>query len=86
MVDIAWGPPCPDTRHVVYGGCDNLDGRARPSRCRGRLARLDAELLVIVEQDLYSCAPEVRLPIPVRTREHLARCGLSGTRRPNTNQ
>ncbi|MFC7327287.1 TIM barrel protein [Marinactinospora rubrisoli] len=46
------------------------------------LARLDAELFVIVEQDLYPCAPEVPLPIAVRTRAHLADCGLSGTRRP----
>ena len=48
------------------------------------LAKLDAELFVIVEQDLYPCAPEVPLPIAVSTREQLARCGLSGTRRPNT--
>ena len=47
------------------------------------LARLDAELFVIVEQDLYPCAPEVPLPIAVSTRAHLADCGLSGTRRPD---
>ncbi|SCG02958.1 hypothetical protein GA0115260_1065612 [Streptomyces sp. MnatMP-M27] len=46
------------------------------------LAVLDAELLVIVEQDLYPCAPEVPLPIAVSTREHLADRGLTGTRRP----
>jgi sugar phosphate isomerase/epimerase len=46
------------------------------------LSTLDAELFVIVEQDLYPCAPGVPLPIAVRTREYLAGCGLSGRRRP----
>jgi sugar phosphate isomerase/epimerase len=57
-----------------------------PAEVIRELAALDAELFVIVEQDLYPCAPEVPLPIAVRTREHLARCGLSGTRRPNDNR
>lgn len=46
------------------------------------LAGLDAELFVIVEQDLYPCAPEVPLPIAVRTRQVLGESGLTGTRRP----
>jgi inosose dehydratase len=46
------------------------------------LSELDAELFVIVEQDLYPCAPETPLPIAMRTREYLAGCGLSGNRRP----
>ncbi|MFE9029391.1 TIM barrel protein [Streptomyces iakyrus] len=58
-------------------------GVPRPADVVAELARLDAELFVIVEQDLYPCAPEVPLPIAVSTREHLAGCGLSGTRRPN---
>ncbi|MFJ8713313.1 TIM barrel protein [Streptomyces violaceus] len=53
-----------------------------PADVVGELAGLDAELFVIVEQDLYPCAPEVPLPIAVSTREHLAGCGLSGTLRP----
>lgn len=53
-----------------------------PAEVVAELAELDAELFVIVEQDLYPCAPEVPLPIAVSTREHLARCGLTGTRRP----
>lgn len=57
-----------------------------PADVVAELAGLDAELFVIVEQDLYPCAPEVPLPVAVRTREHLARCGLSGTRRPNTDR
>ncbi|MFC9502310.1 TIM barrel protein [Streptomyces sp. NPDC057002] len=57
-------------------------GVPNPADVVGELAGLDAELFVIVEQDLYPCAPEVPLPIAVSTREHLAGCGLSGTRRP----
>ncbi|MFM9442891.1 TIM barrel protein [Streptomyces acidiscabies] len=53
-----------------------------PADVVAELAALDAELFVIVEQDLYPCAPEVPLPIAVGTREHLAGCGLTGTRRP----
>ncbi|WP_416971013.1 TIM barrel protein [Streptomyces sp. 4F14] len=53
-----------------------------PADVVAELAELDAELFVIVEQDLYPCAPEVPLPIAVGTREHLAGCGLTGTRRP----
>ena len=46
------------------------------------LAGLDAPLFVIVEQDLYPCAPDVPLPIAVRTRKFLGSCGLGavGTR------
>jgi inosose dehydratase len=46
------------------------------------LAGLDAPLFVIVEQDLYPCAPDVPLPIAVRTRKFLGGCGLgaAGTR------
>ncbi|MDQ1021976.1 TIM barrel protein [Streptomyces afghaniensis] len=58
-------------------------GVPKPAEVVDELAGLDAELFVIVEQDLYPCAPEVPLPIAVGTREHLAGCGLSGTRRPN---
>ncbi|MFG2894467.1 TIM barrel protein [Streptomyces sp. NPDC048248] len=54
-----------------------------PASVIAELSRLDAELFVIVEQDLYPCAPDVPLPIAVRTRTHLADCGLSATRRPN---
>jgi sugar phosphate isomerase/epimerase len=53
-----------------------------PAAIVDALSTLDAELFVIVEQDLYPCAAEVPLPIAVRTREYLAGCGLSGRRRP----
>jgi sugar phosphate isomerase/epimerase len=57
-------------------------GVPNPADVVAELARLHAELFVIVEQDLYPCAPEVPLPIAVSTREHLIGCGLTGTRRP----
>ncbi|MBI0294333.1 TIM barrel protein [Streptomyces sp. PRKS01-29] len=57
-------------------------GVPNPADVVAELTRLDAELFVIVEQDLYPCAPGVPLPIAVSTREHLAGCGLTGTRRP----
>ncbi|WP_329529935.1 sugar phosphate isomerase/epimerase [Streptomyces sp. NBC_01450] len=60
------------------------EGVPSPADVVAELAQLEAELFVIVEQDLYPCAPDVPLPIAVRTREHLAGCGLSGTRRPKT--
>ena len=50
------------------------------------LSKLDAELFVIVEQDLYPCAPDVPLPVAVRTRDYLNRQGLSGSRRPAIRQ
>jgi inosose dehydratase len=57
-------------------------GVPNPAEIVQELSTLDAELFVIVEQDLYPCAPDVPLPIAVRTREYLAECGLSGSRRP----
>ncbi|WP_410608362.1 TIM barrel protein [Amycolatopsis sp. lyj-109] len=53
-----------------------------PASIVDALSTLDAELFVIVEQDLYPCAAEVPLPIAVRTREYLTGCGLSGRKRP----
>ncbi|MFE7275312.1 2-keto-myo-inositol dehydratase [Streptomyces sp. NPDC057623] len=57
-------------------------GVPKPADVVAELARLEAELFVIVEQDLYPRAPDAPLPIAVRTREHLAGCGLSGTQCP----
>ncbi|KUM68039.1 hypothetical protein [Streptomyces curacoi] len=67
---------------VKRGVCVSPAGVPNPADIVAELAALDAELFVIVEQDLYPCAPEVPLPIAVSTREHLAGCGLTGTRRP----
>ncbi|MPZ93441.1 MAG: TIM barrel protein [Propionibacteriales bacterium] len=45
------------------------------------LARLDADLFAIVEQDLYPCTADAPLPIATRTRQYLGRCGLGPGRR-----
>ncbi|GAB2977885.1 sugar phosphate isomerase/epimerase [Amycolatopsis acidiphila] len=57
-------------------------GVPNPAEIVDELSRLDAEIFVIVEQDLYPCAPDVPLPIAVRTREYLNHCGLAGSNRP----
>ncbi|KAA9156469.1 TIM barrel protein [Amycolatopsis acidicola] len=53
-----------------------------PAEIVDALSTLDAQIFVIVEQDLYPCAPDVPLPIAVRTREYLGSRGLAGTTRP----
>lgn len=57
-------------------------GVPNPADIVEALSELDAELFVVVEQDLWPCEPDVPLPIAVRTRDYLAGVGLSGTRRP----
>ncbi|HKS47989.1 MAG TPA: TIM barrel protein [Amycolatopsis sp.] len=57
-------------------------GVPNPATVVAALSELDAEIFVIVEQDLYPCAPEVPLPIAVRTREYLGSIGLAGSKRP----
>jgi sugar phosphate isomerase/epimerase len=59
-------------------------GVPNPADVIAALSELDTEVFVIVEQDLYPCAPDVPLPIAVRTREYLGSRGLSGTNRPAT--
>ncbi|WP_026197560.1 TIM barrel protein [Sciscionella marina] len=54
-----------------------------PAAIVTELSTVDAEVFVVVEQDLYPCSPETPLPIAVRTREYLGGRGLSETRRPN---
>lgn len=84
----SWGVRFPEDAHQ----CTNLccvsppAGVPNPADVVVELSRPDAELLVIVEQDLYPCAPEVPLPVAVSTREHLAGCGLTGTRRPHADK
>jgi len=43
------------------------------------LGHFNAPLFVVVEQDLYPCAPDVPLPIATRTRKFLNGCGLTST-------
>jgi inosose dehydratase len=40
------------------------------------LRQLERAMFVVVEQDLYPCAFDVPLPIAIRTRKYLNRCGL----------
>jgi inosose dehydratase len=40
------------------------------------LARLDADLFAIVEQDMYPCPPDQPFPIAERTRRYFNACGL----------
>jgi inosose dehydratase len=51
-------------------------GVPNPADVVAELSTLDAELFVIVEQDLYPCEPDVPYPIAVRTRNYLNGCGL----------
>lgn len=68
---------------VKRGVCvEPPDGVPDPAAVVAALSTLDTELFVIVEQDLYPCAPETPLPIATRTREYLASRGLAGTCRP----
>lgn len=55
-------------------------GVPNPADIVTELAKLDAELFVIVEQDLYPCEPDVPLPIATRTRNYLNGCGLGASR------
>ena len=40
------------------------------------LGALDRDLFAIIEHDLYPCAPDVPLPMAIRTRRYLGGCGL----------
>ena len=51
-------------------------GVPNPADIVTELSGLDAELFVIVEQDLYPCESDVPYPIAVRTRKYLNSCGL----------
>jgi len=59
-------------------------GVPNPASIIEELSTLDHDRFVIVEQDLYPCAPDVPLPIAVRTREYLNGVGLAGTTRPRS--
>ena len=62
---------------VTAGVCVTPDGGApKVGPVIDALAELGRPLYVIVEQDLYPCAPDVPLPIAKRTREVLAENNL----------
>jgi inosose dehydratase len=83
VLDQVWVEKLSFGEAVRRGVCvEPPAGVPDPSSVIDALSGLDAEVFVIVEQDLYPCAPEVPLPIAARTREYLHGCGLAGTRRP----
>lgn len=58
---------------VSLGVCVTPDGgQPKVAAVIEALADLDKELYVIVEQDLYPCAPDVPLPLAIETRRVLA--------------
>lgn len=62
---------------VAAGVCVTPDGGAPTvGPVIDALAELNREIYVIVEQDLYPCAPDVPLPIAIKTREVLAQNNL----------
>lgn len=62
---------------VSMGVCVTPDaGAPKVGEVIDALAALDKELYVIVEQDLYPCAPDVPLPIAIETRKVLAENNL----------
>lgn len=62
---------------VSLGVCVTPDGgQPKVGAVIDALAALDKELYVIVEQDLYPCAPDVPLPLAIETRKVLAQNNL----------
>lgn len=62
---------------VSMGVCVTPDGgEPKVGPVIDALAALDKELYVIVEQDLYPCAPDVPLPLAIETRKVLAQNNL----------
>ncbi|NKQ55438.1 TIM barrel protein [Amycolatopsis sp. K13G38] len=83
IIERAWTEKLGFGEAVKLGVCvEPPAGVPNPADVIEALSTLDAELFVIVEQDLYPCAPEVPLPIAVRTREYLNSRGLARTDRP----
>jgi inosose dehydratase len=73
---IPWG------QAVMRGVCvEPPHGEPSAESIVEALRQLDRDLFVVVEQDLYPCAFDVPLPIALRTREYLNRCGLGSPRR-----
>jgi len=83
VLDRVWAEKLSFGEAVKLGVCvEPPAGVPNPADVIDALSTLDAEIFVIVEQDLYPCAPEVPLPIAVRTREYLNSRGLVRTDRP----
>lgn len=83
IVDEAWEQGLSFGEAVKRGVCvEPPAGVPNPAQIIDELSTLDNDRFVIVEQDLYPCAPDVPLPIAVRTREYLNSVGLAVTTRP----
>lgn len=83
IVDQTWEQGLSFGEAVKRGVCvEPPAGVPNPADIITELSKLDNDRFVIVEQDLYPCAPDVPLPIAVRTREYLTSVGLAGTTRP----
>lgn len=69
--DLAFG------QAVALGAsCEPPLGEPDPAAVVEALAGLDAELFVVVEQDLYPVPPDVPLPIARRTHDYLHGLGI----------
>ena len=74
--DLAFG------QAVALGAsCEPPAGEPDLAAVADALAGLDAELFVVVEQDLYPVEADVPLPIARRTREHLLGLGIGAPAR-----
>ncbi|WP_460350399.1 TIM barrel protein [Actinoallomurus acanthiterrae] len=69
--DLAFAPA---VRRGVM--CEPPRGIPSLESLAGAMDELDADIFVIIEQDLYPCDPDVPLPIATRTRDYLRRYGL----------
>jgi len=56
-------------------------GDPNPASVIAALREVGARVFVVVEQDMYPCAPDAPLPIAIRTRQYLNSCGLASGRK-----
>ncbi|GHF40705.1 sugar phosphate isomerase/epimerase [Amycolatopsis bartoniae] len=79
ILDQVWAENLAFGEAVKRGVCvEPPAGVPNPDDVVAALSELDARIFVVVEQDLYPCAPDVPLPIATRTREYLHSRGLRG--------
>ncbi|TNC29111.1 TIM barrel protein [Amycolatopsis alkalitolerans] len=79
VLDRVWAENLGFGEAVKLGVCvEPPAGVPNPAEVIDELSTLDAEVFVIVEQDLYPCEPDVPLPIATRTRRYLNSRGLRG--------
>lgn len=77
VLDEVWHQGLSFGEAVKRGVCvEPPNGVPEVASVADALNGVDADLFVIVEQDLYPCAPDVPLPIATRTRRLLRGCGF----------